>query len=369
MNIFQIIKRMDAQKKKKIQIGSITLIAAIIILWAINSLLTVNSKTLEKYYLAGDYHKVIELGKEYVKNNPKDIQALNLLSISMLRTAKESGKLDTKIVNDTITLLKSSYKINANNSEISKLIGNAYFMLKNYPVAKAFYIRSDAESKETNIGAILGIGRVHLATGLFLPAENEFKRAQKLDPNYPDVILALAEIQLKRGKFDQVLSMLRPIIESEEIDIYTKSLANQTLGLSYLALKKYKDAEASFTLALNVNSSLTSSLIGKAQAILYMMPTATYASVAEYTELPKKLAEQALLYEENNIYAYNVLTQINLLRKDKASAKTTAQKAVDLSKTNTSLTSTEKKQIESMLKFAETDKSSVIIKSIKVIKK
>lgn len=368
MNIFKTIKRLDKHTKKKIQIGSIIFIVAILTLWLINSLLKTDVDTLTEYYASGDYHKVITLGKEYIKNNPKDVRALSIVSISMLRTAKENGYLDTKVVDETIKMLKTSYRVNPNESEISRLLGNAYFMTNNYPVAKAFYVRADAESKGTNIAAITGLGRVNLATGLFIPAENEFKRAQQLDPDYPDVILALAEIQLRRGKLEQSISMTQRIFSLDSVDLQTKALANQLIGLAYLSLKQYKNAESKFNEALSINPSLTSSLIGKAQAILYMLPTALNKSVLEYTEVPKKLAEQAISYDKNNIQAYNILTQIYLLRNDDANAIITAKKAVELSK-NSSATNDEKKQMEAMLKFAENQEDSLTIKSIKVIKK
>jgi cytochrome c-type biogenesis protein CcmH/NrfG len=268
---------------------------------------------------------VVKVGITYVNEHPEDVHTMHLVAVAAIKTAEKENGIDAKTLDSLVTILKKSGN-KTNDAETFRLLGNIYFAKKEYIPATGFYNRAIALTQGTNIGALIGIGRVFIAQGYPERAQFYFERAEQLAPDNIDVLLAAGEYYLIQAKPKEAEKIAMEIVVSDA-DQYTKAYGHHILGSSYMMTGKFDDAKSEFNEALAINPYLTDSLIGKAQALLKLMLTAHYSSVTEYTEEPKQLAERVLSYDTNNPFALDILSRIYNLRKDKQNSLVYSEKA------------------------------------------
>lgn len=326
MNIFQIIKRTDPSVKKRV-IVSISIIILLIIIWLFSGLFKADAKDIEGYYAAGKFDKVVSQGLVYLKTHSEDTKTLQMVAVASIKTSETTKGLDTKLIDNVALMLRSSGNKNP-DAETFRILGNIYFLKKDYVSAMGFYNRSLAMTESTNIGSLLGIGRVFMAQNNSNRSKFYFERAEQLAPENIDVLLAVGEYYLNTSKPVKTEEVARKILVSDT-DIYTKSIGHQMLGIALLHTGKYKESKDEFSEALAINPFMTDSMIGKAQAIIKLIvdPSTKYNSTSEYTNEPKELVEKVLKYDPNNAYALDLLSRIYSIRKDTVNAKIYADKA------------------------------------------
>lgn len=103
--------------------------------------------------------------------------------------------------------------------------------------------------EELNVGELNDRGMLYLSKGMLNEAEELFKQAIKLDPNYAIAHNNLAVIYLKKGFYKEAIKELR--IATQLKPDYAEAFNN--LGVAYFQRQKYTEAKWSFEKALEIN--------------------------------------------------------------------------------------------------------------------
>lgn len=175
-------------------------------------------------------------------------------------------------------------------------------------------VPDDATSRE-----LMEAGSSELRSGRFASALQVFQRVQELNPQQPNLPLAIGTAQLQLGKYDDAIASFQKQIAANPKD----ETVNTLLGVAYFDEKKYAEAEAAFKKQLELKP-----LDSKAYADL----GAVYNDQKRFDEARAELEKAAVLDPQSAIVQLRLgEAQIGLGKTDAALAA--FEKAATLSPT------------------------------------
>jgi clan AA aspartic protease (TIGR02281 family) len=219
------------------------------------------------YYKDGDAVKAIECLSEYIKKNPKDVDALNirakcykyesdyLLAFSDINDAikfhnkkassskdglyAQRGKLYEDIENydEAFKDYATAFKINPKNTNVLFERANLYYSLKNYSASDTDW-KHVLKLEKDNINAQVGLTRNMIARGQIDDAIKELDRLEKIDPRNPYVYRCRSESYSQKKNYRKAIDDLIYCCYLDDIDRFKKDL-----------LSDYAEYEFTYTLA------------------------------------------------------------------------------------------------------------------------
>jgi tetratricopeptide (TPR) repeat protein len=181
--------------------------------------------------------------------------------------------LRTGRVRDAVVAAQATLKTDPDNLEAHKLLGRVYLQsLGNMPssgpsekvlqLAIGEYTKI-AQLQPSDIESRLVLGQLYTLDHDTARAAEQFRAAQKIDPNSEDVVLNLARLYSDSGDLHQAVSVLNSVPEDDR----TPKI-EYALGVSYDQLKDNKKAIDAYGKALDLEPDNLDAERGLAQALL-----------------------------------------------------------------------------------------------------
>ena len=140
----------------------------------------------------------------------------------------------------------------------------------------------------------------YLKIGKYERAEKEFIKVQHQAPDYPELPLKLAEINLYSSKNDQVIVDVKKYLVAHP----DSSKAYDILGRAYAVKKDYTNAKQAFRTAIRLDPKNSLPKLHLAQILI----------IVNESDLARQLLEELLAGEKKNITAYYLLAGIEKSR-------------------------------------------------------
>jgi serine/threonine protein kinase/thioredoxin-like negative regulator of GroEL len=208
-------------------------------------------------------------------------------------------------------------------------------------------LRAARDSLDRALALDPNLPEVHLALGYYRHDEGdrtgalgEFRQAEQGLPNSADVIEAIALAQKTLGNWDESIAELRRAIELDPRNV----TASNNLGLTYLDVRRFPEALATLDRVLAWEPTNARALLTKAEAFLAMgdlqaaepllaKPDVPATWRAHYARLQRRYASAAELLSqaldvEGDPEAIVFLAEAQQLAGDVSAARATYQKAV-----------------------------------------
>lgn len=154
-----------------------------------------------------------------------------------------------------ITSACSSANKYANGKELAQVhlqIGTRYLTERNYPSALKELL--EAEKYDSNDPIIQNnLGLAYYVRADFEKAKLHLKKAISLDPKYGDARSNYGRLLLDTGHASDAVEEFKSVVNDLTYPQPEKAKVN--LGIAYLSVKKYKDAEKAFVSAIELNKN------------------------------------------------------------------------------------------------------------------
>jgi tetratricopeptide (TPR) repeat protein len=181
--------------------------------------------------------------------------------------------LRTGRVRDAVAAAEATLKNDPNNLEAHKLLGRVYLqslgtMSSEGPSEKVLQLALAEYTKivqlqPNDIESLLLLGQLYSLDHDTVRATEQFKAAQKIDPNSEDVVLNLARLYTESGNTQQGIAVLSSVPEEDRT-----AKIEFSLGASYDQMKDTKNAIDAYTRAVGLDSDNVDAERGLAQALL-----------------------------------------------------------------------------------------------------
>ncbi len=209
------------------------------------------TRAIEEYKLALD----ADPGSKYLNNGLAELY---------LRTGR---------VRDAVLAAQEVLKTEPNNLEAHKLLGRVYLQSlsngqngapseKMLQLAIGEYTKI-VELKPNDIESRLLLGQLYTLGHDTPHAEEQFKAAQKIDPNSEDVVLNLARLYSDSGDMSHALAVLSAVPTDDRT-----AKMDYALGMSYDQLKQNKNAIQAYSKAVEMEPDNLDAERGLAQSLL-----------------------------------------------------------------------------------------------------
>lgn len=179
------------------------------------------------------YDEIPSLVEKLLDIEPGDLESM----MTAGRVLFENGKLVEaakwfKRVQDKL----SSYP------KVQYYIARIKFLSRDFDGALA-EVKKDIAANGENDGSLVLLAQIYVEKSDLVEAENQFKRAQKLNPNSYEALVGLAELSTKRNNYELALDLYKkamrvksdePLIHKKIGDVY------RLLGQGGLAIESYK---------------------------------------------------------------------------------------------------------------------------------
>jgi len=166
-----------------------------------------------------------------------------------------------------IKILKDIVKSN-DDYDVNYWYAYALFMTENYKEAEK-YFKIALEDDDEGIDAIKYLGDIKALQKDYNAANNYYKKALKINPNYVPVLISQSKIYLAQGKIDDAITILTnaEINDKNNIEIIV------ALGDAYYDRETYKVAIEKYKKALAIKPKYAPAFfgIGKAYYKLYLI--------------------------------------------------------------------------------------------------
>ncbi len=232
----------------------------------------------DAYKELGRYGAAEAIIKRVLRENPDDIRLLNALAIIY----REKGKLDESLDLSLKVLKKDQKYLPARIN-----IGLIYLLKKKY--AMAYYVFDTSKDIDPNNPAIHEYkGYTLYFLGDLKGAEEEFKKALKLNPGKPELYVNLAIIRMKQEKWNEAEKFLKKALKIKPL----MGEAHLDLGVVYLKLGKLKEAYRELKKAIKYGADKAAAYYNLAiVASLYRRkPDVAAKKAVEYLQLYLKYA-------------------------------------------------------------------------------
>jgi tetratricopeptide (TPR) repeat protein len=181
--------------------------------------------------------------------------------------------LRTGRIREAVMAAQSTLKNDPDNLDAHKLLGRVYLqslgdMSSQGPSEKVLQLALAEYTKivqlqPNDIESRLLLGQLYSLDHDTAHATEQFKAAQKIDPNSEDVVLNLARLYSDSGNTQQAIAVLNSVPEEDRT-----AKMEFTLGASYDQLKDNKNAIDAYTRSMNLDPDNLDAARGLAQALL-----------------------------------------------------------------------------------------------------
>jgi tetratricopeptide (TPR) repeat protein len=189
-----------------------------------------NSGLAELYLRTGRVRDAVLAAQDILKNDPNNLDAHKLLGRVYLQSLgnAQNGGPSEKVLQLAIAEYTKIVQLQSNDIESRLLLGQLYTLAHDTP-----------------------------------HAEEQFKAAQKIDPNSEDVVLNLARLYSDSGDMTRAIAVLNAVPADDRT-----AKMDYALGMSYDQLKDNKNAIDSYSKALDQEPDNLDAERGLAQALL-----------------------------------------------------------------------------------------------------
>lgn len=181
--------------------------------------------------------------------------------------------LRTGRIRDAVETAEATLKSDPDNLEAHKLLGRVYLqslgnMQSSGPSQQVLQLAITQYSKivqlqPNDIQSRLLLGQLYSLGHDTAKATEQFRAAQKIDPNSEDVVLNLARLYADSGQTTRAISVLTSVPEDDRT-----AKMDYALGVSYDRLKDHKNAITAYSGALEQDPGNLDAERGLAQALL-----------------------------------------------------------------------------------------------------
>lgn len=238
----------------------------------------------QKYY-SEDYNAALGICKLILKNNPKEVNALNLsgiiydklgkkkqatkLFLAALKITPDNPELCTNLATTYIDLeeienankyLQQAISFDPNYTEALYNLGNICYRKGDFGTAKAWYQKT-IKLNPQHIRALNNLADVLRKQGEIDQSIEHYNQVLLLEPNYIESLLGLASLKYDNREYTVSEELLRRIIALNPNHIR----ANYLLGISIFNHNKYSQEASKFlmhSLHLNQDQADVKSAIG-----------------------------------------------------------------------------------------------------------
>ncbi len=197
------------------------------------------------------------------------------------------------LISLTLTACATNTIEQKNIAEATMALGEAHLNQGNFTAAlKELLAAEKALPNDPYIHNDLGIA--YMGKEIFDLAENHFKRAVALKPDYIQAQNNLGAAYLKQKKYDQAIELYRQF--SKNLLYMTPHFAFSNMGWAYLGKKDYILAEKNFSKALHLEPDFINAVHGLALTLLESGET--YQAEALLQKKLKKLPQASILYAD-----------------------------------------------------------------------
>lgn len=203
--------------------------------------------------------------KEYVANSREkywvDQYNAGVKYFNDYRHAEEGSKED--LLNKTIQVLEDAVLINPKEGKAYTLLATCYYQAGNKDKAQEFAVKAVEQTPE-DAQANFTTGQILSSIGEKEAAIPYFKKAIELDPSNSSAIRSLAQLYYDLDQVENSIQTYEQAITKEE-DKKIKADLYFNLGVLYMKVEDYTNAEDSFNMAYDLNPDDVEALVGMAQ--------------------------------------------------------------------------------------------------------
>ncbi len=197
-------------------------------------------KLIEIYKQAKDFHKILPHIERIEPFNSDDLEFLTIAGKAFYASGKP---------HEAIRYLQDAHALNPGDADIAMELYLAEF--KTGKIDEA--INKLEKLKETNPGSpklatFLGTVKAELDPNNN-EAEDHFKEAIRLDPNYPLSWYQYGRMKMNQGNYGEARDRIKQSVQLDPLN----PKFNARLGMAYYYLRKDKKAEYSYRTALAIN--------------------------------------------------------------------------------------------------------------------
>ncbi|OGI03863.1 MAG: hypothetical protein A2104_06890 [Candidatus Melainabacteria bacterium GWF2_32_7] len=201
-------------------------------------------------------------------------------------------------------------------SYIYELLGDYYFHLNQLNDARLSYQTALKLNKKSS-KSLVGLGNILKKEGKYKGSLNEYLKAEKFDPEYPDLILSIANAYKLLSQEEIAYKYFDKLLNFDNNNYF----ANYNIGLMHLNSGKADKAEEYFKKALSVNPNYSDSWLQLAKVEIdkknYFLAK-TYLDAVSYLD------------QDNSSQYYYYLGLINKNNEDYSVARLNFKKAIEL---------------------------------------
>jgi len=238
------------------------------------------------YYRKGDYPKAVEALTRAMRENPQDLEAVQLAGLSLYLAGKPAEAIPY------LERVHSWYP--SANVDASYILGVAYIQTKNYPSARGAFGRM-FQVPADSAAAYLFTARLLLRLDFGSVAEEYGKKALELDPKLPLGHQLLGELYLYQSKIPEAAAQF----EQELALNPGNPVAYYQLADAYARIQKFGEAEKLLQRSIWLDATSTGPYILLGKVLLQKGET----------QLAVRSLERAVSMDPNNHLPHHLLGQ------------------------------------------------------------
>jgi Flp pilus assembly protein TadD len=207
--------------------------------------------------------------------------------------------VQTQRAEQAVAMLEPAARAAPTDERIRELLARAYLAKQDFASARTTAHDLQTLRPDSASGFFLA-GLAAQGQKQFDDAQKEFERALAVQPRAPDVLSALARLEVERGQTDKAIALVKGAADRDP----TNANALNLLGELYVAQKNFPLATAALSRATQVAPAWTAPY--RNLAIVKYMSGDTDGAIAAYVagikavpSDPKLVTELALLYEKH----------------------------------------------------------------------
>jgi tetratricopeptide (TPR) repeat protein len=297
---------------------------------------------------------VIIEGENLLQNNPDNFFLAQTVANAYLGEGVITNDRVTW-ANKAVALLEELTKKNGDNTESERIIGYAYFLLKNYNEANKHY-QSAVTLDQKNDLALADLAQLYELQGDFTKSNDLYEKALSMNASNTMAIVGKARSYLQAKDYKRAKDQLSLGMKEIEKDRLSLASADEMLGQIDLQNRAFASAHRYFEKSITENPASGGALGGLALAMIGEISTHTIGNIKDETAKPEELAEKAVALEPDSPYGYVILAKIARLRRDDTGLKDLSAKILKLVPNDKTLSAEDR---QALLKQFSTNKPRI----------
>ena len=205
-----------------------------------------NNLSFTQLFSSGLYQECFFTCQKYIAQNPNHVNAIKYAGKSLIA-------LDE--IEDAQNYLLEVYKMNVDDYELAKDIGNLFIINKNYNFARIWYDKSLGINP--NYGpAYCNLANIELLSGDTQNALNIYRKAIKVEPKLLQAYVGAASCLNILGLYDETINLLKSALR---INPHIEK-ANELMGIAYQRTNQAAQAMDCYKNEISINNLASTSL-------------------------------------------------------------------------------------------------------------